>query len=90
MKNNHIIYNSSIGESWWNDIEINLVELIGEPIDPIKYPIEINEILSCPVNNKDYKAMYEILMHDLLKAGVPSNHCGYLETLYRKAKENEK
>ena len=47
-----------------------------------------DNFLSLPVNNEDYKAMYILLMDDLVNAGVPSHHLGYLETLYIKAKIN--
>ena len=42
----------------------------------------------CPTNNKDFKAMYEIIITDLINAGVGSTHLGYLEILYREAKKN--
>jgi hypothetical protein len=43
------------------------------------------KMLDCPVNLKDYRAMYIILANDLCNAGIPSHHLGYLEILYNKA-----
>jgi len=47
------------------------------------------QMLSCPVNLKDYRAMYILLANDLCNAGVPSHHLGYLEILYNQANLNK-